>query len=179
VGGEEGSASVRGRGTGIRGREQAGRKLQHVFSTETRCGPLSAGASRIHPHRVTVSSRQQHRRQTRRSAWECARQGRGGLPCSESPAGVAQLAEQPSCKRQVSGSIPLTGSAPAWVFGTPALRCSPQAEPPRPRDLAPMSQRPEPMVPGICVMLGVGDRDYGAVRWVFSFAGCWPAESAS
>jgi hypothetical protein len=28
----------------------------------------------------------------------------------ESPAGVAQLAEQPSCKRQVSGSIPLTGS---------------------------------------------------------------------
>ena len=27
-----------------------------------------------------------------------------------SPAGVAQLAEQPSCKRQVSGSIPLTGS---------------------------------------------------------------------
>jgi hypothetical protein len=28
----------------------------------------------------------------------------------ESPAGVAQLAEQPSCKRQVSGSNPLTGS---------------------------------------------------------------------
>ena len=27
------------------------------------------------------------------------------------PAGVAQLAERPSCKRQVSGSIPLTGSA--------------------------------------------------------------------
>jgi hypothetical protein len=26
------------------------------------------------------------------------------------PAGVAQLAEQPSCKRQVSGSNPLTGS---------------------------------------------------------------------
>jgi hypothetical protein len=25
-------------------------------------------------------------------------------------AGVAQLAERPSCKRQVSGSIPLTGS---------------------------------------------------------------------
>src|SRR5271165_4801947 len=33
-----------------------------------------------------------------------------GLPCSESPAGVAQLAEQPSCKRQVSSSNPLTGS---------------------------------------------------------------------
>jgi hypothetical protein len=29
---------------------------------------------------------------------------------SANPAGVAQLAEQPSCKRQVSGSIPLTGS---------------------------------------------------------------------
>jgi hypothetical protein len=28
----------------------------------------------------------------------------------ESPAGVAQSAEQPSCKRQASGSIPLTGS---------------------------------------------------------------------
>ena len=26
------------------------------------------------------------------------------------PAGVAQSAEQPSCKRQVSGSNPLTGS---------------------------------------------------------------------
>ena len=33
-----------------------------------------------------------------------------GLPCSEPYAGVAQLAEQPSCKRQVSGSNPLTGS---------------------------------------------------------------------
>ncbi len=32
------------------------------------------------------------------------------LPCTESPAGVAQQAEQPSCKRQVSGSNPLTGS---------------------------------------------------------------------
>jgi hypothetical protein len=28
----------------------------------------------------------------------------------ESPAGVAQLAEQPSCKRQVIGSNPFTGS---------------------------------------------------------------------
>ena len=26
------------------------------------------------------------------------------------PAGVAQMAERPPCKRQVSGSIPLTGS---------------------------------------------------------------------
>src|SRR5947207_10163396 len=28
-----------------------------------------------------------------------ARQALGGLPCTESPAGVAQLAGQPSCKR--------------------------------------------------------------------------------
>jgi len=48
--------------------------------------------------------------QSRRSERRCARQGLGGLPCTKSPAGVAQQAEQPSCKRQVSGSIPLTGS---------------------------------------------------------------------
>ena len=30
--------------------------------------------------------------------------------CSTSPAGVAQLAEQPSCKRQVTSSILVTGS---------------------------------------------------------------------
>ena len=36
------------------------------------------------------------------------------------PAGVAQLAEQPSCKRQVSGSNPLTGSRKS---GT-CLHCS-------------------------------------------------------
>ncbi len=30
------------------------------------------------------------------------------------PAGVAQQAEQPSCKRQVSGSTPLTGSESGW-----------------------------------------------------------------
>ena len=45
-----------------------------------------------------------------RSGCRCARQAQGGLPCTESPAGVAQSAEQPSCKRQVSGSNPLTGS---------------------------------------------------------------------
>jgi hypothetical protein len=37
----------------------------------------------------------------------------------EVPAGVAQLAEQPSCKRQVSGSIPLTGSSSVLVFEQP------------------------------------------------------------
>ena len=36
--------------------------------------------------------------------------GADRLRCSESPAGVAQQAEQPSCKRQASGSNPLTGS---------------------------------------------------------------------
>jgi hypothetical protein len=39
-----------------------------------------------------------------------ARQGWRRLACRQFPAGVAQLAEQPSCKRQVSGSNPLTGS---------------------------------------------------------------------
>jgi hypothetical protein len=43
------------------------------------------------------------------------RQVQGRLPCSKSPAGVAQQAEQPSCKRQVSGSTPLTGSAPPEI----------------------------------------------------------------
>ena len=36
--------------------------------------------------------------------------GPGSATMLEVPAGVAQLAEQPSCKRQVSGSNPLTGS---------------------------------------------------------------------
>ena len=44
--------------------------------------------------------------------WEAGFRGWAGgrLPCTESHAGVAQQAEQPSCKRQVSGSNPLTGS---------------------------------------------------------------------
>src|SRR5580700_99938 len=49
------------------------------------------------------------------------------LPCTESPAGVAQLAEQPSCKRQVSGSNPLTGSQFTQVCRTCVslvLRCA-------------------------------------------------------
>src|ERR1700735_3087772 len=37
------------------------------------------------------------------------------LRCSKSHAGVAQLAERPSCKRQVSGSTPLTGSTTSAV----------------------------------------------------------------
>jgi hypothetical protein len=43
--------------------------------------------------------------------------GAGSATMHESPAGVAQLAEQPSCKRQVSGSIPLTGSQLSEDFG--------------------------------------------------------------
>src|SRR5260370_34230853 len=39
------------------------------------------------------------RQQVRRSRTGCAPQGGGGLPYTESFAGVAQLAEQPSCKR--------------------------------------------------------------------------------
>ena len=55
----------------------------------------------------------QNRREPRaglRAQPRCAVHGPGELPCSEPPAGVAQQAEQPSCKRQVSGSNPLTGS---------------------------------------------------------------------
>jgi hypothetical protein len=37
--------------------------------------------------------------------------GHGSATMQQVPAGVAQLAERPSCKRQVSGSIPLTGSS--------------------------------------------------------------------
>jgi hypothetical protein len=40
---------------------------------------------------------------------------------SASPAGVAQLAEQPSCKRQVSGSNPLTGSQVEMFYRTPTF----------------------------------------------------------
>ena len=36
--------------------------------------------------------------------------GHGSATMQQVPAGVAQLAERPSCKRQASGSIPLTGS---------------------------------------------------------------------
>ena len=61
------------------------------------------------------------------AAWRADR-----LPCSGTPAGVAQLAEQPSCKRQVSGSNPLTGSKRSsrfsreiFTFGLgPAVRLS-------------------------------------------------------
>ncbi len=45
------------------------------------------------------------------------------LPCTESPAGVAQQAEQPSCKRQASGSIPLTGSQVRGVFALFMPQC--------------------------------------------------------
>src|SRR5450755_3773653 len=47
----------------------------------------------------------------------------------EVPAGVAQLAEQPSCKRQVSGSNPLTGSGKIRHM----LRCVREVDPLRAR----------------------------------------------
>jgi hypothetical protein len=43
------------------------------------------------------------------------------------PAGVAQLAEQPPCKRQVSGSNPLTGSPQRPTLPP---QCSPRRWPP-------------------------------------------------
>jgi hypothetical protein len=45
-----------------------------------------------------------------------ARQAPGSATMHQVPAGVAQQAEQPSCKRQVSGSTPLTGSQPMYRF---------------------------------------------------------------
>ena len=42
---------------------------------------------------------------------------------AQSPAGVAQQAEQPSCKRQASGSIPLTGSQVRGVFALFMPQC--------------------------------------------------------
>ena len=84
--------------------------LQHVFSTASRCRPTLTSASRTTQDAVGIPW---HAPATRGSAgerpvfaaWRAYR-----LPCTESPAGVAQQAEQPSCKRQVSGSNPLTGS---------------------------------------------------------------------
>ena len=76
-------------------------------------GPLQAASGRCQPDApppTATSHGQQPRQQFSWSEAGCARQPPGGLPCTESPAGVAQLAEQPSCKRQVSGSNPLTGS---------------------------------------------------------------------
>ena len=40
----------------------------------------------------------------------CAGHARFSYHAVVHPAGVAQMAERPPCKRQVSGSIPLTGS---------------------------------------------------------------------
>jgi hypothetical protein len=71
-----------------------------------------------------------------RSECGCAHQPLVGLPCTESLAGVAQSAEQPSCKRQVSGSNPLTGSqVPSGpgssVYGPGRPECSQGAQPAR------------------------------------------------
>ena len=79
-----------------------------------RSQPLSADAYQCQPDNSPALPRiPWHGPVMRESAGEqpvfAARQA-DRLRCSESPAGVAQQAEQPSCKRQVSGSNPLTGS---------------------------------------------------------------------
>jgi hypothetical protein len=51
--------------------------------------------------------------------------GPGSATMHQVPAGVAQLAEQPSCKRQVSGSNPLTGSGKIRHM----LRCVREVDP--------------------------------------------------
>ena len=55
-------------------------------------------------------------------SWPCPPPSWVGYHAASSPAGVAQMAEQPPCKRQVSGSIPLTGSTVPGVHGPSHLR---------------------------------------------------------
>ena len=52
--------------------------------------------------------------------------GRTPASMRQVPAGVAQLAEQPPCKRQVSGSNPLTGSQRSPVLALRAQRSPPR-----------------------------------------------------
>ena len=112
VDGEEGSASVRGRGTGFVGGSRRGGNFS-TYSAQrpaaARFQPVPAGYARTGSLSPVANSTDGKPAGQRRNAHVTAG---GRLPCSESPAGVAQLAEQPSCKRQVSGSIPLTGSPP-------------------------------------------------------------------
>ena len=112
VDGEEGSASVRGRGTGFVGGSRRGGNFS-TYSAQrpaaARFQPVPAGYARTGSLSPVANSTDGKPAGQRRNAHVTAG---GRLPCSESPAGVAQLAEQPSCKRQVSGSNPLTGSTP-------------------------------------------------------------------
>ena len=58
--------------------------------------------------------------------WSCPRRPESSVDC-ETPAGVAQLAEQPPCKRQVDGSNPSAGSSlrpePPRVSGVEPGEC--------------------------------------------------------
>src|SRR5260370_20893840 len=74
----------------------------------SRCRPVPAGYPALDP----ALNRLDRDVDSRRSDPGYARQAQGSASMHEVPAGVAQQAEQPSCKRQVSGSTPLTGSAP-------------------------------------------------------------------
>src|SRR5262249_29550544 len=79
-----------------------------------RCLPVSAGQLRTAPG-MPVTTRSVGESAGERPVLAAKQADR--LPCSQSPAGVAQQAEQPSCKRQVSGSNPLTGSQLRGYFG--------------------------------------------------------------
>jgi len=87
--------------------------------------PPGAAHSRYQPDArffvVVANGPWQHRR-LRRSEPGRARQAGGGLRCTESCAGVAQLAEQPSCKRAreppVAWGVTWTGAR----FGTHSAR---------------------------------------------------------
>jgi uncharacterized protein YndB with AHSA1/START domain len=95
--------------------DDSGDPARPSSSWQYRIDPLPGGGSRVRQrftHGPGVG---------RIRAWLMGPRGDGPrdvrLPCTESPAGVAQQAEQPSCKRQVSGSNPLTGSQVRRVFG--------------------------------------------------------------
>jgi hypothetical protein len=60
-----------------------------------------------------------------RSGCRYARQPPGGLPCTESPAGVAQSAEQPSCKRATEGHLSCGLIERLAGFGTYSARGTP------------------------------------------------------
>jgi len=57
-------------------------------------------------------------RHIHRSERVCTRRPPSGLPCTESPAGVAQSAEQPSCKRPTVLCLTWPDAEPSTEFGT-------------------------------------------------------------
>jgi len=83
----------------------------------SRCRPVAAG----HPALAQAFQPSPPRRRFPQVRSRIRTSGPASATMHHVPAGVAQQAEQPSCKRQVSGSTPLTGSAPPECLA--ALSC--------------------------------------------------------